>query len=250
VRCLSAVSSLALSMGLLAGSPAAQAGPHGPAATISALGDLREARVASTRAAASTRDTGLHVPRCDDGYPYDLAQVPGDTDVLRRFDPRRSWGTTAMVDLLLHATGTVAARFPDADPVLIGDLSRARGGALPPHRWHHDGRSADVGLFRIGGRQPRVGFERVWPSQLDVERTWTLIEAMLSTGHVEHILLDQGLVRRLKAYVRAEELMTPEEIEATFPPKGTPNMWRMKGIIRHAAHHGDHMHVRVLCDAG
>ena len=225
----------------------AAAGPLGPGASdaIAALGAraAREAREA-------TADTGLRVADCDDSYPFDLAQVPGNTDVLRRFDPARSWGTVPMVDLLLHATGTIAARYPHADPVLIGDLSRARGGALPPHRWHHDGRSADVGLFRHGGRQPRVGFERVWPSQLDVERTWALIEAMLATGYVEHILLDEGLIRRLKAYVREEGLLTPEQIRATFPAKGTPKMWRMRGILRHAPHHGDHMHVRVACEPG
>jgi len=226
---------------LLTPAAPALAGPHGPAAS--------DASFRAARTSATSSDTGLRVRACEDSYPFDLAQVP-ETDLLRRFDPRRSWGTTAMVDLLLHATGTVAARYPDADPVLIGDLSRSRGGPLPPHRWHHDGRSADVGLFRAGGHQPRVGFERVWPSQLDVERTWALIEAMLDTGHVEHILLDEGLIRRLKAYVRAEGLMTPEQLRSTFPPKGTPNMWRMKGIIRHAPHHGDHMHVRVLCDAG
>jgi len=210
---------------------AALAGPYGPLAD--------DVRVLS--------DTGVQVSACDDHWPFDLVQLPHEPELMHLFDPRRSWGSPTMVDTLVAAAGRVAARHPDADPLFVGDLSTSRGGALPPHRWHHDGRSADIGLFAFDGQQPPAGFVRVWPSQLDVPRTWTLIEALLDTGNVEHILLDQGLIQRLKAYVQEEGLMPPDQLAATFPPKNTRDMWRMRGIVRHAPRHGDHMHLRVVC---
>jgi hypothetical protein len=209
----------------------ALAGPHGPAAD-----DLR-----------APADTGLQPSPCEDRWPFELVQLPRGTELMRLFDPRRSWGSPTMVDTIETAAGRVAARHPEADPLFIGDLSTHRGGALPPHRWHHDGRSADIGLFRQGGEQPRHGFERVWPSQLDVARTWTLVEALLDTGNVEHILLDQGHIDRLEAYVVAEGLMTEAEREAVFVPRHTRDLWKRRGILKHAPRHGDHLHLRVVC---
>lgn len=211
----------------------ALAGPHGPHAD-----DL-----------ASPRDTGMQVSPCDDHWPFDLVQVPDEPDLVQLFNPYRSWGSPTMVDTVVFAAGRVAARHPEADPLFVGDLSTPRGGALPPHRWHHDGRSADLGLFRVGGDQPAHGFERLWPSQLDVPRTWTLIEALLETGTVEHILLDQGHIDRLKAYVRDEGLMSEARIAGTFPPARGRDLWRQRGIVRHAPRHGDHLHLRVVCSA-
>lgn len=210
------------------------AGPMGPAAMTG---------VFSMPGALSASEPG-----CDDAFPYALQGMPGDTDLLRVFQPYRSFGTPTMIDTLVEASGRLAFLYPDADPVFVGDLSLHRGGALPPHRWHHDGRSADIGLFAHDGVQPVHGFEPVWSKHLDVEKTWAFVDALLDTGDIEHILLDQAHVNQLKRYVRDHDLMSAEDIAATFPPVNTPRIWAMHGIVRHAPRHGDHMHVRVLCD--
>lgn len=196
-----------------------------------------------------TADTGIDAaPACDEQYPFALVELPDRPALYRRWNPERSYGTAAMVDVLVQATGKVALAYPEADPVFVGDLSTRRGGPLPPHRYHADGRSADVGLFAAGGRQPRAGFEPVWGAQLDLERTWALIEALLETGRVEHILLDQAHIRRLVEWLRSEERLSEAEIAAVFPPLDTPRLWALDGIVRHAPRHVDHLHVRLRCE--
>lgn len=212
----------------------ALAGPMGPAAmtgVFSVSGALQQGPV-----------------ECDDAYPYALDQIPTETDLLEVFQPYRSFGTPKMIDTIVEASGVVLSQFPEADPLFVGDLSTHKGGALPPHRWHHDGRSADIGLYAHDGVQPIHGFEPVWSKHLDVEKTWALVDALLDTGNIEHILLDQAHIGQLKRYVTEQELMTPEEMARTFPPVNTPRIWALHGIVRHAPRHGDHMHVRVLCD--
>ena len=214
----------------------ALAGPMGPAMMSGAIS------VPGALSAEEAREP------CGDGYPYALVPVPSDTDLLQVFQPYRSFGTPTLVDTLVEASGRLAREYPAADPIFVGDLSLHRGGALPPHRWHHDGRSADVGLFAFDGQQPVHGFERVWSQELDVEKTWAFIAALLDTGAVEHILLDQAHIRRIRRYLRDQDRMSPEEMAAIFPPADTPRVWSLHGIVRHAPRHADHMHVRVLCD--
>ena len=187
-------------------------------------------------------------PACREHYPYALRPMPMHPDLFFVFQPYRSFGTPSLVRALVEASGQVAKQFPDADPIFIGDLSTYRGGALPPHRWHHDGRSADIGLFAHQGRQPQHGFEPVWSPQLDVEKTWALIDALLATGKVEHILLDHAHIRRIKAYLVEQDLLSPDELLRIFPVGRSPAIWRQRGIVRHAPRHGDHMHVRVTCE--
>ncbi len=181
---------------------------------------------------AGASDTGLGLePACAEQYPYALTQLPDRPALYKRWNPFRSWGTPALVDAVIEATGLVASKYPDSDPVFVGDLSTRRGGALPPHRYHHDGRSADVGLFRDGGKQPVAGFEPLWSSELDLQRTWTLIHGLLETGRVEHILLDQGHIDTLKRWLLDEG-----------------RLWAYEGIVRHAPRHRDHLHVRMRCE--
>ena len=217
------------------------------AAALALAGPMGPAPAAMSGVFALSDSSEPTPTACDDAFPYALAQVPLDGDLLRVFQPWRSFGTPTLVDALVEASGQLAAAYPDADPVFIGDLSTHKGGALPPHRWHHDGRSADIGLFAHDGVQPVHGFEPVWSKNLDVEKTWALIDALLTSGQIEHILLDQAHIRRIKAYLVEHDMMSTEELQRTFPPVNTPRIWAMHGIVRHAAKHGDHMHVRVLC---
>ena len=152
-------------------------------------------------------DVVPHAPEaatsCDDTYPFALDPMPREPDLFRLFAPDRAYGTPAMVDTLVGAFARVAAAHPDADPVFVGDISRERGGDLPPHRSHNDGRSADIGLFVNDGEQPERGFTTSVGQPLDVARTWTLIDALLDTGEIEHILLDQRHVKQLVDYAVA-----------------------------------------------
>jgi murein endopeptidase len=191
-------------------------------------------------------EADVPVTACSDQYPYALVQLPDRPSLYRRSDPTRSWATPELVELIVEASAQVALDYPDSDPLTVGDLSMEHGGPFPPHRYHSDGRSADLGLF-IDGRQPRNGFVDTLPSQLDVERQWVLIEAFLSTGRVEHILLDQALIDRLVGWLRATERLSEAELARIFPAADADRLWARTGIVRSAARHRDHMHVRLRC---
>jgi hypothetical protein len=115
------------------------------------------------------------------------------------------------------------------------------------HRQHREGRDADIGLYRKGRVQPRYGFERVWPSQLDEETTWALIEALLSSGRVKAILLDVGLIEHLKSWLRETGTLSEPEIVRIFPDPRDTRLWARVGIVRGARNHADHLHVEVTC---
>jgi hypothetical protein len=151
-----------------------------------------------------------------------------------------------MISLLVETGRHLRWLMPSGSPLLIGDISDRRGGYLSGHLSHRGGVDADVGIFQRGAFQNPRGFTTLG-DDFDPEANWALISAMLDTGLVDFILLDQGHIRRLKAYTLEKGLLGPDEVEAIFP---TSRYWERTGIVRHAPNHGDHLHVRVLCADG
>lgn len=189
------------------------------------------------------------LPSCAEVYPYDLVQLPKAPGLYDQTWPEHAWGTAALVQAVQDAALKVALAFPDADPVYVGDLSLEDGGPLPPHRYHSDGRSVDVGLFAYDGEQPQYGsFDRLGPFDLDVEKTWALMDGFLATGQVEHILLDARLIDAIRTWLVDRDRLTPDEAARIFPPSDTPRLWAMSGIVRAAQDHDDHFHVRFRCE--
>lgn len=186
---------------------------------------------------------------CSATWPFELAELPDMPELYRRSDRSRTFGSEALLEVLVDATARVAAAWPDADPVLVGDLSLSQGGPFPPHKMHDTGRSADLGLFTNDGVQPAPGgFLPVAPEHLDLPRTWTLLEALLATGRVRFLLLDQAHIDRIVAWLRAEGWLAEDEIAQVFPDPSTPGLWAYEGIVRHAPDHRDHVHVELSCD--
>lgn len=184
-------------------------------------------------------------PLCVHDKIEEPVQLPDLPHLYSRWDPARSWGTSYTVNALVAAAERVQLNKPEADPVIIGDLSIETGGSLEGHLTHRSGRDADVSLYH--GDAEQSAFEDVPPSCLDEETTWLLIDSLLETGRVDYILLDPGLIRRLKAWTLEEGVLTTDEVDAVFPDPATPRMWELTGIVRPAAHHRNHLHVRFLC---
>ncbi len=169
-----------------------------------------------------------------------LPDAPG---LYERWDPDRSWGAPLLIDTLTEVALRLAWSHPYIDPIVVGDLSRRGGGPLFGHRTHDIGIDADLGLYTRGGRQPD-GFVDITPEDLDVEATWALLTALLDTGNVRFILLDQGHIDRIRRWLRARG--TPaSRIDAVFVPPSTPLNASRWGVVRHAPNHRSHLHVRV-----
>lgn len=194
------------------------------------------------------QDTGVY--GCSDQYLQDGRSLPDLPLFYVRAQPGASWGTAEMVDLIVETGRHMSWVMPGASPFVVGDISNPGGGAIYGHKSHRGGVDVDIGLYKKGGWQNPRGFDRLSPSELDLEATWMLISTMLDSGMVDFILLDQGHIRALRAYTQKKGLLTAEEAERIFPVEGTPGLWERSGIVRHAPGHQDHVHVRVLCGDG
>jgi DNA-binding phage protein len=195
----------------------------------------------------------------DDGPPV-AAQTPSCQRASRRFvelpelpslyrkaSPDASMGTRLLVDTIVAAGEQMAWHLPQGSPFVVGDLSRPQGGRFGGHKSHDAGLDADIGIYGPGGTQGQW-FADLDPDVLDVEATWLLIRSLLDTGNVQRILLDRGHIERLRAYLAAEDELSQAEIDRIFPPDGTPRLWEMSGVVRHAANHRNHLHLTVICE--
>lgn len=189
-------------------------------------------------------------PTCGRYSSKTSVQLPDNQDLYDRANPVHQWGSSYLVDLLVYTSETMAIAMPEADRVLIGDLSSRHGGSLPPHKTHDLGIDADVGFYLRGGQQgeTRTGFPSAGPATLDYEATWLMLKTMLDTGRIEFVLLDQRLIDALRVYLLENDLATRTEVDNIFPPRDTPQIWlKEDGFVWHAPNHDNHFHVRVKC---
>lgn len=95
--------------------------------------------------------------------------------------PWRRWGTERLLRTLRAVLAEYARRHPDAPPVLVGDLSRPRGGDFGPrfggigHASHQNGLDADVYYPRLDGRLRRARR----PDQVDRAAAQELVDLFL-----------------------------------------------------------------------
>lgn len=193
-------------------------------------------------------------PQCIPGGLRNGVQLPEEDDLYIRADVPHMYGTSYMVDTLEYAAESMAIKLPGADRILMGNISAKWGGPLPPHKSHQQGIDADVGIYVIdadgkSGHQGTIatGFLHATPETMDYEADWLLIKTFLDTGRIQMILLDQHLIDGMRAYLLENGVLTRPEVDRIFPAPGTPRLWEMDGIVRHAERHDDHIHVRVKC---
>ena len=176
-----------------------------------------------------------------------------DGDAHFRFyrDSDRNHGTTALIETVRAVSATVAERHPDS-VVLIGDISSRWGGFISGHRSHRSGRDVDFAFFvnDLSHRQ-QTGFPLTHFSRFgigvrdetallfDVERNWTIVEALLSTAKddVQWIFVSDGL----KALLLRWALEHDKDLEIVK---------RASIVLKQptdAAPHDDHFHVRFYC---
>jgi penicillin-insensitive murein endopeptidase len=151
--------------------------------------------------------------------------------------PGSSWGTRETIDYLDAAIRTVHEQFPSTPPLALGDIGARHGGPLRPHISHQAGRDLDISFYyRDGGRW----YARGTRDNLDFERLWALVRALIAQTDIDLILLDHGLQIPLKEYALSigED---PDWLDAVFQGKGA-----LRPIIRHAPGHATHLHLRFF----
>ncbi len=165
--------------------------------------------------------------------------------------PERSYGTRRLVDLVKDAVGSVRRDHPKLHTLAIGDLSARRGGKITEHRSHQSGRDVDVGFYF---KQVPAGYPAAFvvgtKATLDLPATWDLLVAFARTaddrGGVSAIFLDYDLQGVLYEWAK-DRGVSEGYLDKLFQyPDGRGGT----GLVRHEAHHDDHLHVRIQCPPG
>jgi len=176
--------------------------------------------------------------RLSNGIPF-----PIDDPRFHVLAPWRAYGVQLTIDGLSDAVDQVEALYPGTPALTVGDISRKGGGRLAPHMSHQSGLDVDIGPYWADGEvRPLAAMH---PSQLDMERTWALLEALVSNEAVQYIILDYRLQQVFYEYARELPWMDEAYLELIFQyPRGPKHF---EGIIRHWYGHYSHFHVRFHC---
>lgn len=150
--------------------------------------------------------------------------------------PDRAWGTPELVSCLERSVAAVHERFPGSPVLHVGDLSRPEGGFLRGHKSHQSGLDADLGYYYHG---ESAWYLRATEKNLDVERTWALVRALVTDCSVEYLFVDMLVLVLIRQH--AEQVEEDQAWVASLFARGPSK----PGIIRHVWGHRTHMHVRI-----
>jgi hypothetical protein len=153
-------------------------------------------------------------------------------------NPARAFGTPLAVRRLRETFERYHARYPEAEPIMVMDLSKHGGGRLRPHASHRTGRDVDV-RYVLNCRTKY--FVDAGPYTFDAERTWFLISTLIATGDVEFVFVNRKLQRYLYRHAAAQGV--PEaQLDELFQYRHGAR--QKVGVIRHEPGHVGHFHVR------
>lgn len=159
-------------------------------------------------------------------------------------DPSRSFGTLETVLWMQDAVQEVLDRHPRSPRIRVHDVSLREGGFMNGHRSHQSGRDVDISLYQRRCADRLCPMRNMQPDELDVERTFTLLEHWLKNERLEAVFLDYSLQAplyeegRRRGYSRAQ-------LSRWFQYPHGPAY--PLGVVRHYPRHRDHAHVRFVC---
>ena len=168
--------------------------------------------------------------------------MPDGEGYIRIF-PHRTFGTYYTISEISRVLANYNQLYPDADPLMIGDISLRGGGRIRPHRSHRTGRDVDITYPRLDSAPNYNRFHYIRRKNLDVARSFWLLKDFIDGGQVEYIFVNRRWQRLLRKY--AAEQGAPEAwLSAVFQ---NGSMRPGRSIIRHASGHDKHFHVRFKC---
>lgn len=185
-------------------------------------------------------DGAFSVGRPNRGRIKDSVQVP-DLPYYTRRIPDILWGSTHAIRQLVQAFAIFRHDTGFEGDVVIGSMSRKRGGRFKPHKSHQSGRDVDIRLPLLPGV---VSTHEPNQDEVDWQATWGLVNALLDTGEVHAIYLETRLQRRLYEAARQTGTSHEELVERIQWPRSDPSV---VAVVRHQKGHDGHIHVRFTC---
>lgn len=159
--------------------------------------------------------------------------------------PWKGWATGETVATLDRVLREWRRRFPDAQPVLVGNMSSPTGGRLEPHASHQSGRDVDLSYPQIWDRKEELNWREMSDANLDRKMTWELLQLLVETGAVEHVFIDSKLQKLLYEYAKEHEPVPKRRLSRWLEYPRRPGS--TGAIVQHVPGHIDHMHVRFAC---
>ena len=147
------------------------------------------------------------------------------------------YGTQETIDAIGAALAKVHELFPDAPPIVVGDISDEDGGRLKRHQSHQGGRDVDLGFFFKSGQAQH--FVAGTAANLDLAKNWVLVRSLVTCTDVETILLDTRIQRLLYKHALAIG-----EDKAWLDTVFHFARGAKSAIVKHVAGHRNHYHVR------
>ncbi|MGH1340270.1 MAG: penicillin-insensitive murein endopeptidase [Nannocystales bacterium] len=162
---------------------------------------------------------------------------------MRGYRPR-SYATRQTVTQLATSLALWRERYPDANPVKLGEFSRRGGGRVRPHKSHRTGRDVDIGYVM---NEPDEGhrFVTVSDDNMDAAATWGLVQQLVAGDAVESIFMAESVQAQLIPFAALS--LTEAQQRALFSTLEPDARAKKKTTIRAWRGHDDHMHVRFGC---
>ncbi len=160
-----------------------------------------------------------------------------ETPYFKPVSPSGAFGTQETIDFLSAALAKVHREFPGTPPLALGHISAEHGGHLKPHVSHQAGRDVDIGFFYRSGSE---WYRRGTADNLDLERNWAFVRALVTETDVDMILVDQSIQELLQKHARSIGE------DAAWVDGLFHGARGQRAIVRHAPGHGTHFHVRFF----
>ena len=192
---------------------------------------------------SSIKKGAVSVGKPNRGKIVNATRLPENTKLYTIRKPEESYGSSHALHNLQLAIANFRQDTGFDREIVIGAISKQGGGRLKPHSSHQSGRDVDI---RLPVKKGITGTAAADSSEVDWDATWSLISALVATGEVQYIFLTHSLQKNLyNAGKRAGASKDMLERMIQYPNKSGTN----NGIVRHAAGHTSHIHVRFNCAA-
>lgn len=180
--------------------------------------------------------------------------------LIRIKNPNARYGTEELVELIRWSAAEVERHHPGGS-LLVGDISRPRGGRLRPHRSHRAGRDVDIGFYlvdeegapaevprfvRLGASGKGVARPSGATVEFDDARNWAFVAALMGQDAVpvQYIMVIRPLKERLMAEGARQGApqWLLDRVEQAVGPR------RTRGRRRSSyGTHNSHFHIRIYC---